>query len=389
MSYNQLLYDKVNINEKKDELLISLLNDFCNKSNNTDSKMFELICNQLISLGLISETTFYKLQLVPEIKDNYINILKNLTNNENDIIESNIKEFPSPIQNFYSQYEVKEKIGSGGFGVVYKIFNKLDDNHYALKKIKLDSNSESVSVLREVQALSKLDHPNIIRYNTCWLGYDTENQQDDLDDLFSSNSQSYDTESPLLLFLYIQMELCDSNLEKYIDNREIIDHNDNLIIFTQLCEGLNYIHENHFIHRDIKPGNIFMKNNVIKIGDFGLVKKNYKSSDNALTLKDSNHSIDIGTKTYASPEQIDNKFYTHKTDLYSLGIILLELSLIVSTVMEKIEIFNKARKDKSFPDLLDKNLVELIRNLMNDNPDLRSELKIILKLDLKKILSIT
>lgn len=183
------------------------------------------------------------------------------------------------------------------------------------------------------------------------------------------------------------MELCDNTLEKYINDRDTINIEDNVNIFRQICEGINYIHQNNFIHRDIKPGNIFFKNNIVKIGDFGLVKKNYNQDNKAIINKKSKHSLDIGTKTYASPEQINNTFYTHKTDIYSLGIILLELSYCFRTIMEKIDIFKQARNG-IYPQEIPNNTQIFLKNLINDDPNLRLELKTILNLDLKKILDI-
>ena len=189
------------------------------------------------------------------------------------------------------------------------------------------------------------------------------------------------------------MELCDNTLENFINNRQIINIEDNINIFRQICEGVNYIHSSNFIHRDIKPCNIFFKKNVIKIGDFGLVKKKYNEDNKAINNKAINNkskdSLDIGTKTYASPEQLNNTIYTHKTDIYSLGLILLELSYCFNTIMEKIDICNKIRNNNIYPIDIPPGTITFLKNLINDNPNCRLELKTILNLDLKKILNIT
>ena len=73
--------------------------------------------------------------------------------------------------------------------------------------------------------------------------------------------------------LFIQMELCDNSLDFYIKNREIISDSINKQYISEILEGIKYIHDNNIIHRDIKPKNLFIKNGVLKIGDFGLCKQ--------------------------------------------------------------------------------------------------------------------
>ena len=131
------------------------------------------------------------------------------------------------------------------------------------------------------------------------------------------------------------------------------------------------------IHRDIKPGNIFIleENMQIKIGDFGLAcleskneasRFNYSSSENS----NSTRTKGVGTPIYASPEQLRGDKYDSKSDMYSLGIVLFELYHPFRTKMERfIEIENV--KKFIFSDQMKKNwqnLCDIISNLLNENP---------------------
>ena len=121
------------------------------------------------------------------------------------------------------------------------------------------------------------------------------------------------------------MEFCNGeNLRSFIDK----NMNDNTLIkesiiynlISQICNGIKEMHDKKIIHRDIKPDNIFMNENmIIKIGDFGVSKqlKSYKSY--ALTTKK------LGTEYYAAPEILTKGIYNEKSDIWSLGCIIYEL----------------------------------------------------------------
>ena len=114
-------------------------------------------------------------------------------------------------------------------------------------------------------------------------------------------------------------------------------------MFFQMCYAVKHIHEANIIHRDLKPGNIFiMKDYLIKIGDFGLAL-NFGKTKNEQG----------GTYLYQSPEQIENKTYDQKVDIFALGVILLELVSKFNTEFERVEVLQGLKKNL-YPQYLEK-----------------------------------
>jgi serine/threonine protein kinase len=144
--------------------------------------------------------------------------------------------------------------------------------------------------------------------------------------------ENHETRDKLKLF--IQMEICDRTLQQVIDEIETnskLSKNETLTsmgyylaseLFIEILESMDYLHRQNIIHIDLKALNILLikdinKKNFIKIADFGLLAL-YKFSEQT-------HSIDKGTPKYMAPEVISDEKYDTKADIYSLGIIFMEL----------------------------------------------------------------
>ncbi|KAM6352358.1 eukaryotic translation initiation factor 2-alpha kinase 1 isoform 2-T2 [Alca torda] len=167
------------------------------------------------------------------------------------------------------------------------------------------------------------------------------------------------------LMLHIQMQLCEISLWDWIVDRNkrcnerteetsslyhLVDVRWTMKIFQELLEGVCYIHSVGVMHRDIKPRNIFLygSDHRVKIGDFGLACKDLLWDDadqwfkteriNGLT-----HTWGVGTCLYASPEQLQGSHYDFKSDMYSMGVILLELFQPFGTEMERTEVLTQLR----------------------------------------------
>ena len=189
-------------------------------------------------------------------------------------------------------FENIEPVGEGNFGKVFKCQHRLDQKVYAVKKM------ESTCPFREIEILSNLEHPNIVRYYSCWK-----------DDIFH----------------YLQMQYCPTNLKEYMLQRrqEPKDYNQNLLM--EIMEGILYLHSQNLVHCDLKPDNILLTEaQQIKIADFGFTR----TSMEKLQLLYS-----IGTVFYTCST---DKIIDASIDIYSFGVICMEyFTPYCKTNMEK------------------------------------------------------
>ncbi|NXA83902.1 E2AK2 kinase, partial [Thryothorus ludovicianus] len=247
---------------------------------------------------------------------------------------------------FLDLFEKIEPIGRGGFGNVFKATSKCDKTTYAIKRIEFTKKVE-----REAEGLAKLTHENIVRYHCSWKGYDCIKHPDP-----SRNSNEK------IICFFIQMEFCEQGtLENWIaKNREHRKyHAMAQNKFLQILKGVEYIHSEELIHRDLKPQNIFISHDdKIKIGDFGLV-----TSMGFETLTE-----DKGTKSYMAPEQFGAK-YGKEVDIYALGLIWFEI-LSAITYHEKAKVWSSIRGGELPEDFTNQFLTEasIIKKMLSTDP---------------------
>lgn len=192
------------------------------------------------------------------------------------------------------RYEILEKIGTGGMSDVYKAKDRKLNRFVAVKVLKQEfsENANFVSKFRiEAQAAAGLMHPNIVNV------YDV-----------GEESGIY----------FIVMELVDGiTLKKYIEKKARLSVKEAISIAIQVSMGIEAAHNNHIIHRDIKPQNIIIsKEGKVKVTDFGIAKA---ATSNTIT------SNVMGSVHYTSPEQARGGYSDEKSDIYSLGITLFEM----------------------------------------------------------------
>ncbi|TSK14639.1 Eukaryotic translation initiation factor 2-alpha kinase 1 [Bagarius yarrelli] len=370
---------------------------------------------------------------------------------------------------YLSEFEEISPLGTGSYGKVFKVKNKLDGQEYAVKKILIKNVTriDCMKVLREVKVLSSLQHLNIVGYHTAWMEHvqpavknctptfqsavpaiETPPQKESFSEKSSSSTSgssivfenpecskdrkgqstnllinrsnnvltsavSNDPRSKALstnmpkplnfvpcvylgesrtpaetcpafrwesstlseesyaqfhLLLYIQMQVCERSLKDWLQERnftikpdltkstgsyQAFDSQQSSNILKKILEGVEYIHSCGIIHRDLKPRNIFLHGHDchVKIGDFGLActdivaneNEQLPSSSDVNVNAASSHTTGVGTFVYASPEQLQGSHYDSKSDMYSIGVIAVELFQPFGTEMERV-IHNLQRK---------------------------------------------
>lgn len=220
------------------------------------------------------------------------------------------------------RYKFLKKLGQGGMGQVLMAHDTVLDRKVAIKILtpELTTKQEFLHrFLREARITASLDHINIVK----------------IYDLVVYNNQYY------LIMEYIDGQ----SLRKFIENK--MNNNLNLVmdIFLQILDGMEYAHSKNIVHRDLKPENIMLtKDNIIKITDFGIA---FAIGSHSIT----NPGILMGTLGYLSPEQAKGIDVDHRTDIYSLGVILYELltSNLPIVASSPAEMIYKILNEKPYP----------------------------------------
>lgn len=192
------------------------------------------------------------------------------------------------------RYEILEQVGSGGMSNVYKAKCHKLNRYVAIKVLKPEFSEDRNFVAKfrtEAQSAACLQHPNIVSV--------------------------YDVGEENGLY-YIVMELVEGmTLKKYIRRKGRLSVKEATSIAIQVAQGIECAHNNHIIHRDIKPQNIIIsKEGKVKVADFGIARA---ASANTV------NSNAMGSVHYISPEQARGGYIDEKSDIYSLGITLFEM----------------------------------------------------------------
>ncbi|NXO33194.1 NEK11 kinase, partial [Locustella ochotensis] len=256
------------------------------------------------------------------------------------------------------RYTIQRKLGNGSFGSVYLVNDRKAKQGEELKVLKEISvgnlkPNETVEANLEAQLLSKLDHPAIVKFYASFVERD----------------------SFCIITEYCEGGDLDFKIQEYKDSGKIFTQSQVIDWFIQLLLGVNYMHERRILHRDLKAKNIFLKDSLLKIGDFGVSCLLMGSCDLATTF--------TGTPYYMSPEVLKHQGYNTKSDIWSLGCILYEMCCMnhaftgenfLSVVLKIVE-----GETPSLPDIYPSKLNAVLCSMLSKDPSLRPAAAEILK----------
>ncbi|NXJ41707.1 CDK10 kinase, partial [Ciconia maguari] len=195
------------------------------------------------------------------------------------------------------EFEKLNRIGEGTYGIVYRARDTLTDETVALKKVRMDNEKDGmpISSLREITLLLQLRHPNIVELKEVVVGNHLES-------------------------IFLVMGYCEQDLASLLENMQTpFSEAQVKCIILQVLKGLQYLHENYIIHRDLKVSNLLMTDKgCVKIADFGLART-YGMPAKPMTPK-------VVTLWYRAPELLlGMTTQTTSIDMWAVGCILAEL----------------------------------------------------------------
>ena len=247
-----------------------------------------------------------------------------------------------------NDFKIEKIIGKGSFGNVYLVTRKIDQKIYALKTVILDKLSlkEQENSVNEVRILASINHPNIIGYKEAFW-----NDKESSLNIVMEYADDGDLQSKI------------SKMKKYYGK-----FNENLIwsYAIQMISGLKSLHDKKIMHRDLKSANIFlMKNGICKLGDLNVSK----------IAKNGMLKTQTGTPYFASPEIWTDNPYDIKSDIWSLGCILYQITTLKMPFEGNNykEVYNNVMSCKyhSIPKIYSNELGEIIKKLLQINPKQR------------------
>jgi len=208
--------------------------------------------------------------------------------------ETQLADLVNNVDNPMEIYENHVKVGEGATGEVYLARDKRNKRKLALKKMQLTKDNKKMLVT-EIEIMKSSKHPNLVEYIDCF------------------NVTGY---------LWVAMEFMDGGcLTDILEEFEYVQMSTSSIAYVcrESLQGLAYLHSYHRIHRDIKSDNLLLTTNgEVKLADFGYAAQLTEGKNKRNTI--------VGTPYWMAPELIRGQEYTAKVDIWSLGIMVMEMA---------------------------------------------------------------
>uniref|UniRef100_A0A8U7NSQ5 non-specific serine/threonine protein kinase n=1 Tax=Corvus moneduloides TaxID=1196302 RepID=A0A8U7NSQ5_CORMO len=228
------------------------------------------------SLGsLLSSNTDTASSRQQEMEDDSLELLRKMVSMENPVMK----------------YTELENIGSGGFGSVCRAFDNATGGEVAIKKINLQGLTSKELTVNELMVMKMNRNPNLVNYLDSYLVDDE---------------------------LWLVMEYMDGGSLRDVISKTYLSEDEMAAVSRECLQGLDFLHSNHVIHRDVKSCNILLRTDgSVKLADFGLSAQ--------LTAEENQRSSVVGTSWWMAPEVVTGQPYGPKVDIWSLGIVGIEM----------------------------------------------------------------
>lgn len=245
------------------------------------------------------------------------------------------------------KYKRISVLGKGSFGKAYLVLNTEVNQHCVVKQMETSMMEprERTEAVKEALLLKRMDHPNIVRFQEVFM-----------------------TRKGRLCIVMDYADGGDVHLRIKQQNGVLLPEQTILEWFAQICFALKHVHERKVLHRDLKTQNIFlMKTGQIKLGDFGIARVLDATKDYAKTM--------VGTPYYLSPEIIEDKPYNYKSDVWSSGVVLYEMTTLKHPFdADSLVILARQILNDQYPDpdpVYSEEMVSLIRTMLAKDAKLR------------------